>query len=131
MLCEPMIALRRIGTFGAVALSAVLIATALYRIYLHTLASPAQLAWTPWAFSDLLIDYRAGFVRRGLLGTIIHHLSGSGSELPVTNRIVFTNFCIGVLALTSLVVLRKKKPAPESHSRPHHPRRAVRLGHYQ
>jgi len=108
MLCVPMMAFRRIGLLGALAVSAGLIATPVYRIYLVTLGSLAQLAWLPWGFFDLLIDYRAGFVRRGLLGAIIHHLSGQGSQLPITNRLVFANFCIAVFALTSLAVLRKR-----------------------
>lgn len=72
-----------------------------YLVYLHTMHSLTQLAWSPYGYSDLLINYSAGFLRRGLIGAAIHRYAGNGFALPVTDVLVFTNFC----ALTAAIVL--------------------------
>ncbi|MGF6755925.1 hypothetical protein [Paraburkholderia sp. GAS42] len=56
-----------------------------------TLLSPRQLAWNAWAYSEWLINYDAGFVRRGLSGALIE-LSRSVPALPVVNLLVFVVF---------------------------------------
>jgi hypothetical protein len=104
--------LQRMASFRKVALSLsagvaciVAITSPVYLIYRHTIHSKDHLAWLSWGFSDLLIDYRAGFVRRGLLGTMIRYFSGSGPELPNANHLIFVNFCVCLAAITSLVLL--------------------------
>jgi len=82
----------------------VLWALGLWRVWTHTMAKPFELDWSPYAYSDDLIDYAGGFVRRGLGGEILRHLgrwSGNGTaSLPTVNGIVFA-----VYALFSLVFL--------------------------
>jgi hypothetical protein len=95
-------------TFSATLACIAVITSPVYLIYVHTVRSTSRLAWLSWGFSDLLIDYRAGFVRRGLIGTVIHHFSGTGSELPVTDNLIFVNVCFCLVAITSLVLLRSE-----------------------
>lgn len=58
----------------------------IYMVYQHTLADPNVLRWNSWAYSELLINYEAGFVRRGLIGHLLLH---TGSSLFVINHFVF------------------------------------------
>src|SRR5205085_9892783 len=65
---------------GAVCLGALLLVAA------HTVLSPANsLQWSSWAYSEWLISYEAGFVRRGLAGTLIKYTAGGRDLLPVVN----------------------------------------------
>jgi hypothetical protein len=81
----------------------------IYLVYFHTIRSPLHLAWRPYGFSELLINYNAGFLRRGLIGAAIHHFAGSKSALPVTDFLIFTNFCILVAAIVLLVVFAGRR----------------------
>ena len=61
-----------------------------------TLFSLHNLAWNPWAYSEWLINYDAGFIRRGLSGALINHLRPV-PPLVVVNVlvfVVFTAFCL-------------------------------------
>src|ERR1700677_949558 len=53
----------------------------IYLVYFHTIRSPTHLAWRPYSFSELLINYNAGLLRRGLIGAVIHHYAGSKPAL--------------------------------------------------
>ncbi|RFU46160.1 hypothetical protein [Paraburkholderia sp. DHOC27] len=66
-----------------------LIAIAL--VALVTVFSPQRLAWNAWAYSEWLINYDAGFIRRGLSGSLIQ-LTGVVPALPVVNLVVFVAF---------------------------------------
>lgn len=60
----------------------------------------------PWAFSDLLINYQGGFVRRGLIGEIVFYLDSDGILFDTVYKIIFLNFCIFViLILLNLKIL--------------------------
>jgi len=60
----------------------------------------------PWAFSDLLINYQGGFVRRGLIGEIVFYLDSDGILFDTVYKIIFFNFCIFViLILLNLKIL--------------------------
>jgi hypothetical protein len=89
---------------AGVCLCAALFAGSLWLVYLLTLHSSKTLVWNRYGFSDILIDYQAGFIRRGLLGAWIRRLSGGGPELPAANLIVFTNFALLVTSLTLLAL---------------------------
>lgn len=61
-----------------------------------TLLRPHSLAWNPWAYSEWLISYDAGFIRRGLSGALVD-LMRPMPALPVVNVlvfVVFTAFCL-------------------------------------
>ena len=53
----------------------------------------------PWAYSDLLINYQAGFVRRGLLGNLIYISDQDGVIYNNLYIFVFLNFCFFVLLI--------------------------------
>ncbi len=42
-------------------------------IWSNTLFNPTALKWNAWAFYEWLINYQAGFIRRGLVGEFIQH----------------------------------------------------------
>jgi hypothetical protein len=76
-------------------------------IYRITLRSPDKLQWSRYGFADLLINYNAGFLRRGLLGTLIQTLAHGGPALPITDLILFANFVL-LLSLISILALTFK-----------------------
>lgn len=57
-------------------------------IGLHTVQNPETLKWEQWGFYDWLINYQAGFVRRGLIGELIHDFFYN-QEILVVNYLVF------------------------------------------
>ncbi len=69
-------------------------------VWLNTLFDPSKLKWDKWAYSELLINYEGGFVRRGLLGQLFHDADGTNT-LIVVNEYVFYTFA----ALTVVIVL--------------------------
>jgi hypothetical protein len=83
-------------------LATVFFFSSVYLIYRYTLGSMTTLAWDSYDFSELLINYSGGFVRRGLLGTVILAFSGGRSALPVTNTLLFGDY---VLLLLSMIFL--------------------------
>lgn len=60
-------------------------------VALVTVFSPQRLGWNEWAYSEWLINYDAGFIRRGLSGSVIN-LFGAAPALPVVNVLVFVGF---------------------------------------
>ena len=89
---------------AGVCLCAGLFAASIFLVDHVTLHSMSTLAWDRYGFSDILINYDAGFVRRGLLGAWVRTLSGTGSELPAANAIVFTNFLALVISITVMAL---------------------------
>lgn len=89
---------------AGVCLCAGLFAASVLLVDRVTLHSMTKLAWDRYGFSDILINYDAGFIRRGLLGAWVRRLSGSGSELPVTNTIVFANFLVLIVSITVMAL---------------------------
>ena len=59
----------------------------------------------PWAFTELLINYEGGFVRRGFIGNLIYQIDSDGILFDTLYDIVFINFFIFVL----LVVINLEK----------------------
>ena len=54
---------------------------------------------SPWAFSDLYINYQGGFVRRGLIGEIIFQLDSDGILFDSFYKLIFVNFSIFILLM--------------------------------
>jgi hypothetical protein len=63
---------------------------ALLATWTNTLQRPWELRWNSWAYSELLINYRGGFVRRGFLGEVLA-LLGCTDTVSI-NRFVFLVF---------------------------------------
>ena len=63
------------------------------------LNNTAKIDINPWAYSDLLINYQAGFVRRGLLGNLIYISDQDGVIYNNLYIFVFLNFCFFVLLI--------------------------------
>jgi hypothetical protein len=60
-----------------------------------TLANPNHIDF-PYAFSEWLINYSGGFVRRGLVGTLL--LALDPQHIPkLTNYLVFSTYCVCLL----------------------------------
>lgn len=59
----------------------------------------------PWAFTELLINYEGGFVRRGFIGNLIYQIDSDGILFDTLYDIVFINFFIFVL----LIVINLEK----------------------
>jgi len=57
-------------------------------IWNNSVENPYILRWNSWAFYEWLINYEGGFVRRGLVGTIIIKLF-YGNEVFAVNILVF------------------------------------------
>lgn len=55
----------------------------------------------PWSFTELLINYEGGFVRRGFIGNIIFQLDSDGILFDTLYFVVFINFVIFI----SLILL--------------------------
>lgn len=47
-----------------------------------------------WSISEWMINYQGGFVRRGLIGEILHQFKFSGGVIPVLYLIVLGLYCI-------------------------------------
>jgi hypothetical protein len=71
----------------------------------RTLAAPDAVGWGEYSFSEWLINYQGGFVRRGLPGELIHWLSEGRSAAPITNAWIFLLFISLCGLLLCLIVL--------------------------
>jgi hypothetical protein len=72
-------------------------------VFLSSLRDPSVLRWNVWAYSELLINYRGGFVRRGLLGELLHNAISAAPAIHLVNTLVFVNFAILTIVLLLLV----------------------------
>src|ERR1700752_2621717 len=97
---------------GAAGIACLLILGAsIYLVSTYTIGSSTGLTWNGYGFSELLINYDGGFLRRGLLVALIQHaaaLSGR-STLSVVNRFVFTDFLLLALLLPALPLLSRRR----------------------
>jgi hypothetical protein len=79
-------------------------AIATLSIWMNTIRDPWKLNWNSWAFYEWLINYHAGFVRRGLVGQLIVS-KFYGREIWATNYLAFVLgtlyvVCSAVYAIT-------------------------------
>jgi hypothetical protein len=87
-----------------------LLCLSIYFVSSSTLQSMHSLKWDTYGFSDLLVNYDGGFVRRGLLGAIIKkHTISQTSSLPYLNRFVFNDFLVLAFSLTILILISAKR----------------------
>ncbi len=81
----------------------ILAVTVVDKVFQNTV-SAKQLAWTAWSYSDWLINYSAGFVRRGLGGEIMQAIWSPERFLANLNLYLFIQFLAFTLLFTGLFV---------------------------
>ncbi len=65
------------------------------------------MGWDVWGFSDWLINYQGGFVRRGLIGQWIFEHTHGAPAIGLVNEIVFGSFAALCVLLLCLIVLSR------------------------
>ncbi len=90
-------------------LAAVVVALlAIFVCWKYTLEVPDGLRWSNWSFSEWLINYQGGFVRRGLAGELIRWLAGEGQPtVKIVNGLVFSVFASLCGLLLCLIALSR------------------------
>ncbi len=94
---------------GVLASLTSLVLTLLF-VYRCTIATKT-LEWGAYCYAEILIDYRAGLVRRGLLGALIEHFVHVPSSLHAVNLVVFCNFAVLTLGVFLLALLKARYKA--------------------
>lgn len=69
-----------------------LLTAAIVLIGALTVFRPSRLLWDKWGYSEWLIGYEAGFVRRGLSGEVLDLFGGD--SLVLVNGLVFANYVL-------------------------------------
>jgi hypothetical protein len=83
---------------------------ALYVCWENTLAAPGTLHWNDWALSEWFINYQGGFVRRGLVGELIHRAAAGAPVIGIVNALVFALFAALCALLLVLIALARLPP---------------------
>ena len=76
-------------------------------IWSNTLHTPSSLKWNSWVFYEWIINYEGGFVRRGLIGSVINAFY-YGEELSAVNTLVFFVALLFILLATMFVASNVK-----------------------
>jgi hypothetical protein len=101
---------RRSNSLSIVAI--VIVAFAIFLVWRHTVGSHGPIGWNVWVYSEWLINYSGGFVRRGLAGEIIARLADGHSAARITTTLVFGLYLIlSVLFLLLAMIGRSKNSA--------------------
>lgn len=74
------------------------------------LAQQGKLGFLPYGYSELLINYSGGFIRRGLFGALLEHAAHGGSALLVASKYLFTQYVVFAVAFVVLA-FRKLRSA--------------------
>ena len=74
-------------------------------VWNNTLRSPQTLQWEKWAYSEWLISYANGFVRRGAIGELLLQYF-SNSLLSAVNHMVFISYVTLIATFCFLILLR-------------------------
>jgi hypothetical protein len=94
--------------FAAALTLAAILAACAAAIHRITVGSPQALGWNPYGYSEWLINYAAGFTRRGIVGEILHHAAAGGPILPAVNAIVYCSYLAVEACLILLFVLSRR-----------------------
>src|SRR5262245_31393670 len=74
-------------------------------VWINTRQSPPTLTWSGWAYSEWLISYANGFVRRGVIGEVLlQHFSNS--LVSSVNHLVFISYATLTATFCALILLR-------------------------
>lgn len=71
----------------------------------HTITDPTALRWNVWAYSDWLISYAGGFVRRGLAGHIFATYLNGLNSLSALNVFIFGTFTLFAVLFVAHMLL--------------------------
>lgn len=89
-----------------------LVAISISLVWTATMSNPAHLSWSTWAYSDWLINYDAGFIRRGISGWLIQLVRGSDDDVFAVNLLVFANYAtLSLLLMWTWLRSRARNPA--------------------
>jgi hypothetical protein len=92
-------------------ISIVIVALAIFLVWRHTVGSRDPIGWDIWAYSEWLINYRGGFIRRGLAGEIIARLADGHSAAHITTILIFSVYVIFSLLFLFLATVGRSKKA--------------------
>ncbi|CAG4895838.1 hypothetical protein [Paraburkholderia saeva] len=93
-------------------LTYLLVGASISLVWAVTMLNPAHLNWSPWAYSEWLISYDAGFIRRGIGGWLIRLIDGDGADLATVNLVVFANYAmLSLLMVWVWARSRERSPA--------------------
>jgi hypothetical protein len=91
---ESDVVAKRSGSYSLAITATVIVAFGILLVWRHTLGSPEPIGWNIWIFSEWLINYSGGFVRRGLAGEIIARVADGHSAARITTMLVFSAYVI-------------------------------------
>ncbi|HEY1998026.1 hypothetical protein [Paraburkholderia sp.] len=90
----------------------VLVGASISLVWAVTMSNPAHLNWSTWAYSDWLINYDTGFIRRGMSGWLIQSMRGGEGDVSAVNLLVFANYAsLSVLLMWTWLRSRARNPA--------------------
>lgn len=89
---------------GAGFLAACCAAGAIVLVSRRTVADSGVLRFGHWSYAEWLINYRGGFVRRGLVGSTLLSAFDAPSLVPATNWLVFLSFSGFAIGLAALAI---------------------------
>ncbi|MGF6777649.1 hypothetical protein [Paraburkholderia sp. GAS334] len=93
-------------------LTYLLVGASISLVWAVTMLNPAHLNWSPWAYSEWLISYDAGFIRRGISGWLIRLVRGDGADVATVNLVVFANYAaLSLLMVWVWARSRERSPA--------------------
>jgi hypothetical protein len=95
---------RIVRIFGDLVVVLVLVAT-LWIVYRYTIGSKTLL-WGQYDYAELLINYKAGLVRRGLIGAIVARLVQGPSSLKGLNTLLFFNMLVLTVCTLFMALVR-------------------------
>ena len=58
-----------------------------------------------WLISEWMINYQAGFIRRGMIGNILHQFNFSDGVIPILYQLVFVFYCVYTLIFLLIYLL--------------------------
>ena len=103
---------KRAGSYSLLITAIVIVAFGILLVWWHTLGSPEPIGWNIWVFSEWLVNYSGGFVRRGLAGEIIARLADGQSAARITTILVFSAYVIFSVLFLCLATVGRSKKAP-------------------
>jgi hypothetical protein len=102
---------KRPGSYSLSITATAIVAFGIFLVWRHTLGSPGPIGWNIWVFSEWLINYSGGFVRRGLAGEIIARLANGHSAARITTILVFSAYVIFSVLFLFLATFGRSKKA--------------------
>ena len=89
----------------------ILISNILYELFLNTIFNIHQISFDNMTYSEMILNYNFGIIRRGLVGELIYQINlilKFNSSIEIVNFLIFTINIIN-LTLLSYLFLKDKK----------------------